>query len=123
MVRSVLLAVFLAFLFAITACSSSENSGLSPQENQGQSLFAIHCASCHSSSGGTAIVGPSLDGISTAAGGRVEGLDAGAYLTQSIVDPSAYLIEGFPDLMPRTFGQVLTSADLDALVSFLLTLK
>ena len=32
-------------------------------------------------------------------------------------------MEGFNDLMPKSFGTVLTSEELDALVAYLLTLQ
>jgi len=48
--------------------------------------------------------GPSFQGISKRAGDRVPGLSAVEYLRQSIVDPSAYMVEGFVDIMPISIG-------------------
>lgn len=49
-------------------------------------------------------------------------MDAYGYLEQSILQPSAFISPGFNDLMPKTFHQILTSEDLEALVINLLTL-
>jgi hypothetical protein len=39
---------------------------------------------------------------------------------KSIVDPSAKVTPGYPDVMPKNFGQLISSQDLNALVRFLL---
>src|SRR5687768_2029510 len=59
----------------------------------------IPCMSCHSLDG-TKIVGPSWQGLGDRAGSRVDGLSAVDYLRQSITDPSAYVVEGYDDVMP-----------------------
>lgn len=107
------------------ACSSqpAPNTDHSPQEAAGQTLFTRHCAACHSLNADTVIVGPPLAGIANQAQQRVAGMDASAYLHQSIMEPSAYLVEGFSDLMPPTLGQVLTPEEVDALVAYMLTLQ
>ncbi len=46
-------------------------------------------------------------------------LSAVEYLRQSIMDPGAYLVEGFEDKMPDITG--LSEEDIDDLVAFLLT--
>jgi len=89
----------------------------------GRALFDQHCAACHSTMGDAIIVGPSLADIATRAGQRVAGQDTITYIKTSILDPSAYVNEGFNDLMPKSFGTVLTSEELDALVAYLLTLQ
>jgi mono/diheme cytochrome c family protein len=124
--RRPLITVFILCILLV-ACSGAtagaETAPLSDDEALGEGLFRQHCASCHSTVGDTVIVGPPLAGIGTTAETRVSGMDAHAYIEQSILDPSAYLNEGFQDLMPKTFGTVLTGEELDALVAFLLTLK
>lgn len=90
---------------------------------KGAQVFARNCAACHATVPDTVIVGPSLAGIARTAATRVEGLDAQAYLRASITHPDAYLVEGFPNLMPPTFGQTLTPDELDNLIAYLLTLE
>ena len=62
------------------------------------------------------IVGPSLQGI----GSRHDE----AYIRQSILDPNAVVVEGFPaDTMPAVWGTELSGEQVDQLVAYLLTLK
>jgi len=35
---------------------------------------------------------------------------------QSIEQPSAYIVPGYPDAMPKNFGSTIAKADLDTLV-------
>lgn len=87
-------------------------------------MFSSYCARCHETGVDSVIVGPSLMGIATRASERVPGMDARAYIAQSILEPSAYMVEGFPDgLMPRELAEELTKEDVEAVVAYLLTLK
>lgn len=82
------------------------------------------CRTCHSLEPGVTLVGPSFAGIAGRAGTRVPGMSAEAYLYQSIVDPDAYVVEGFKKgQMVRDTAQRLTDAQIRDLVAFLLTLK
>ena len=95
-------------------------------EAQGSALFAGkgRCATCHSLSADTVIVGPSLAGIATHAESRVEGLSASEYLEESIVRPDAYRPSGFEDeQMDTSLAKQLTVEEVEALVAFLMTLK
>ncbi len=88
---------------------------------QGKQVFQQECAICHATVPETIIRGPSLAGIASRASTRVVGLDARGYLYTSILNPSAYLVEGFQDLMPADLGKRLTGPELDAVVAYLLT--
>lgn len=44
---------------------------------------------------------PDLAGIGALAGKRKPGMSAKAYLIESLLDPGAYLVEGYPNIMPR----------------------
>ena len=78
-------------------------------------VFADNCARCHNINGLNTVC-PDLSDV----GLRREA----AYLRQSILDPNAYIVPGFPaDVMPQNFPQILTSADVDTLVNFLLSLR
>jgi ferredoxin/cytochrome c2/succinate dehydrogenase hydrophobic anchor subunit len=82
------------------------------------------CRICHSLDPGLTLVGPSLDGVATRAASRISGLSAEEYLRQSILDPDAYVVAGFPaGQMLQNFGTLLTAEDIDNLVAFLLTLE
>lgn len=92
-----------------------------PVVAQGKQVFQQQCAICHATAPETIIRGPSLAGVAVRAAARVPGLDARNYLYTSILNPSAYVVEGFEDLMPADLGKQLTGAELDAVVAYLLT--
>jgi cytochrome c551/c552 len=115
------------------ACGGGSESG-DPATGAGRSggeIFAERilgpnpgCITCHSMDPDTTLVGPSIAGVATRAGSRVGGLSAEAYLRQSITDPSAFVVDGFDDgKMPSDLGDVLTSAEIDSVVAYLLTLE
>jgi len=84
----------------------------------------VACRICHSLRPDVVIVGPSFAGVATRAETRVPGMSAEEYLRQSILDPNAYIVEGFaPDMAPPNFAELLTDEQVDDLVAFLLTLK
>jgi len=89
---------------------------------RGKQIFAsAGCSGCHST-GSDAILGPGLGGIAQRAANRKSGMSASDYLHESIVNPTAYIVQGFSPVMPGNFGQTLTAADIDALVAYLETL-
>jgi len=97
---------------------------LTPLQSQGQAKFKTICANCHSTTPETIIVGPSLAGVALRAGDRIQGMDAEAYIRNSILDPRAYIVEGFPkNLMPTNFGEEFSQEEIDALVAYLFTLE
>jgi cytochrome c oxidase subunit 2 len=81
----------------------------------GRQLFAEGgCASCHTLADADAngTVGPNLDELSR----RDE-----AYVKQSIVNPNATVVQGFPrNVMPDDFGDRFSPEEVDALVKYLL---
>ncbi len=84
----------------------------------------VGCKLCHALEEGVVLVGPSFAGVATRASGRVAGLTAEAYLRQSILEPDAYIVEGFPTgQMPSNYGELLTEGQIEDLLAFLLTLK
>jgi len=109
-------------LLMLAGCSGGQGDGAdSALIQQGKLVFQANCSACHSTTPGVTIVGPTLAGIATRAGEIVSGLDARAYLEQSIIDPGAYLTEGFKNLMPDTYGNSISEKNLDALISYMLT--
>lgn len=82
------------------------------------------CVTCHSLEEGQVLVGPSLHGIASRAGDRVEGQSAADYIHNSIVNPNAYVVEGFQEgLMYQNYAQDLTEEQINDLVAYLLTLE
>ena len=88
---------------------------------RGRQVFTEHCTACHSTTPGLVIVGPSLAGV--AARAADSDLEASDFFRRAILTPKADIVEGFADLMPTDFEQKLAASDLDALISFLLTLE
>jgi cytochrome c553 len=86
---------------------------------------ALNCGSCHEGSLFNLFrpVGPPLDDIGLVATKRVPGMPADDYLRQSMTDPGAYLVPGYPDSMPRGIAAELSGEDLAALVAYLASLK
>lgn len=86
------------------------------------------CTSCHKIGelGESHKVGPDLSDIGWLAQGRVEGMSAETYISQSIIDPNVYLAPECPNgpclenIMPRDYAQRLTPEQQEAVVSFLL---
>ena len=82
------------------------------------------CSTCHHTDTEERLIGPGLLNISEIAGTLVPGESAEEYIRQSIVDPSAYVVEGYPDgLMPQNWGTVLSEQDIQDLIAYLFTLK
>lgn len=111
----------------LAACSTSSAVQLTPTlsalEIQGQQVYVSNCAGCHALEPDTIVIGPSLAGVATRAETRMDGYDARAYIETSILNPGAYVVDGFKDVMPKNFGKDLTSDDFNAIVAFLLTEK
>ena len=91
----------------------------------GGGVISENCVGCHTLDGSASpkaiIGGPSIQGVSERAGDRVPELSAEEYLRQSIVDPDAYIVEGFRDFMPKGLQFRLSEEDIDDLVAFMLT--
>jgi len=50
--------------------------------------------------------------------------DVVAYLRTSITHPNDFIVPGYPEsLMPQTYGEILTEAEIDDLIAYLLTLQ
>jgi glucose/arabinose dehydrogenase len=95
---------------------------------RGQTLFnngarnAPACVACHRLDEPNSL-GPSLRGLRDVAASRVRGLSAEQYVRLSILRPTAYQVAGYnAAYMPQTYGEALTSEDIDALVAFILSL-
>jgi mono/diheme cytochrome c family protein len=87
---------------------------------EGRTVFLTKgCTGCHSREGDSDIgfIGPDLTGLADRAGDRVDGLSAEEYVRQSVLDPQAYIVDGYGSQMPVL---PLDALELDALVVYLL---
>jgi cytochrome c oxidase subunit 2 len=90
----------------------------------GGGVLSGNCSGCHSLDGSEQVDNrraPTWQGISGSAGDRVPGLSGEQYLRESIVDPAAYIVEGYSDFMLKGYRFLLSEEDIDNLVVFLLT--
>jgi cytochrome c2 len=102
-----------------------------PDPKMGESIYYetasgvnAGCRICHSLTKNEKIIGPSFYGIADRAGERVPGLTAEEYLHQSIVEPNAFVVPGYPaGQMIQNFGQILTEDQIQDIIAFLMTLK
>lgn len=110
----------------VSAGGTSSAANSSDPVERGRYLFSnapAICSTCHSLQPNVVIVGPSLAGVASRAGSRVDGMSADEYLRNSIVHPSAFIVPGFQDVMQKNFGDVLTSDQINDLIAFLMTQK
>ena len=82
------------------------------------------CRICHSLEPGVVLVGPSFAGVASRAAERIPGMTTEEYLRQSILDPDAYVVEGFPaGQMVPNLDETLSEEQIEDLVAFLNTFK
>ncbi|MCA9933727.1 MAG: c-type cytochrome [Ardenticatenaceae bacterium] len=81
------------------------------------------CVTCHSLEPDVVLTGPSQYDVAVRAVGRVPGMSAEDYIHESIVNPDAYVVEGFePGVMYQNFGTELSESEINDLVAYFMTL-
>lgn len=130
---SMVLALVLVLLAACggggSTTTGTGSTGGSGDVDAGKALFArqtiganIGCITCHSLDG-SKLVGPTMKGIATRAGKEVQGESAEQYIRNAILEPNAHAPSGYAvGVMPGYKG-VLSDAQLNDLVAYLLSLK
>ena len=108
-----------------TPVSPTEAAPQGNPESGQQIAQTMGCAGCHSVDG-TTIVGPSWQGLygktETFEGGSTAVVDE-AYLRESIINPGAKVVAGFPNgVMPQDFGQKLSDEQIADLIAYILSL-
>lgn len=94
------------------------------QEPGVRAFFRHDCVKCHtveSIPNARATLGPVLDGLTERAETRVENLPAREYIRQSLLEPRAYTVEGFLDVMP-SYKSKLNEKEMEVLLDWLMTL-
>jgi mono/diheme cytochrome c family protein len=82
------------------------------------------CHVCHEVDSMEELIAPSLMHLASTAGGRVEGVSAEYYIRGAILRPSERIVPSVkPGIMPTTYEQSLTQAQLNDLVAYLMTLE
>jgi len=84
----------------------------------------VPCSTCHYTEHHQGILlGPNLGGLGNRAGSRVSGLSAEEYLYEALLNPDAYVVEGFPPhTMNQGYPDRLSEKQIDDIVAYLLTL-
>ncbi len=78
------------------------------------------CIACHRL-GAANNVAPSYEGIAQRAAERRPPMPAAAYIYESIVNPSAYIVDGYPNSMIQNFATQLSDRELGDIIAYLLT--
>ena len=136
---SVFLAVAISLVIAFISISSpapSPREADDPSAYEAQVALALRDASaskgeelvetfacniCHVKAGGH--VAPEFAGIAERAGKRRAPLPAADYLYESIVNPGAFLADGYSNSMPANFAARLTAQDIGHIIAYLLSLS
>ncbi len=132
--RLTLSAIVLLGSLSLAGCGSEGGHGPGDAA-RGQQLFVsealgsngsgFSCLSCHSvTPGEPSSIGPNLSDVGVRAASVVPGKSAEQYLHEAIVDPDAYLADGYQEgIHPRDYRRTLTSSQISDLVAYLLTLR
>ena len=97
-----------------------------------EAMTRTGCNSCHVTTGlplvDAAMLGPDQTNLGAIAASRREGYSAEEYLRESIVEPSAFIVEECPlgqclQVMPENYGDLLSDAEINAIVAYLLSLR
>lgn len=114
---------------ALSAVASGQETASGDPE-RGRQLFregingAPPCASCHQTVEGSGFsLGPNLAGIASRASTRIPEIIAEDYLRASILEPGAYVVSGYRNIMYPNYAAHLSSQDVADLIAFLLTLE
>jgi mono/diheme cytochrome c family protein len=106
---------------------SLEGGNVTPEQlvKAGEGIFKGKgtCEICHQV-GQKGTRAPDLAGIGAAAAKRKPGMSGTAYIVESLLDPGAYLVEGYPNIMPKVDRPPigLNRSEIWALTAFLQSL-
>tara|TARA_Y100000590_G_scaffold282766_1_gene318109 strand:- start:1308 stop:2324 length:1017 start_codon:yes stop_codon:yes gene_type:complete len=101
-------------------------AALDTPEARGEQLYQTQgCIGCHSLDGAI-VVGPSWLNLY----GRQEQLEDGTsviadedYIRNSILYPADQIVDGFQNLMPANYGEILSENDIEDIIAFIKTIK
>lgn len=136
---SALLAAFV-FLFIFEFITATDNPVFTPQvldesayedeviallaeaePQNGEALVVEYdCVACHREGAKNGIA-PPFAGIAARAASRRPPLSAASYIYESILYPTAYVVEGFSGAMPQNYPSRLTERQLGDIIAYLLS--
>jgi cytochrome c2 len=88
-----------------------------------QPRAGIACTGCHRVDSDDRLIGPGLMSVGIRAQTRVAGQSAQEYIRTSIIDPSAYIVEGYANLMPKNWKTVFSEQQVNDVVAYLISLS
>lgn len=89
--------------------------------SEGETLIEeFNCIACHVL--GDNSIAPRFQGLADRAGDRRPALSAEQYLFESIVDPGAFLVEGYANAMPANYAERLGREEIGHIIAYLRTL-
>jgi cytochrome c len=127
--------VLMVLSLVLVACGGGSDGSSGPDPDRGKDLYnrstlgkksAEGCATCHNydESEGEEEDAPYTAGTATKAATRVPGLSAEEYIHESIINPDAYVVEGWEaGDMYAEWAEDLSEQQIDDLVAYLLTEK
>ena len=83
-------------------------------------LTQFGCAACHIT-GAANNIAPAFTGIAERAAERRPPLTAEAYIYESIIHPTAYLVESYAPSMAQDYRERLSDSELGDIIAYLLT--
>ena len=81
-------------------------------------VTTLSCVVCHVT-GADVGIAPPFDGLTEHAADRRPPLSAASYIYESIIDPTAFVVEGYAGAMPENF-KTLSDKDLGDILAYLL---
>lgn len=135
--KTVLLTMIVLVLSAIvlTACGGASDGPVIGDAANGEALYnratlgkksSAGCVSCHNfdASKGDESGAPYTAGTATRAESRVPGFSSEEYIQESILNPDAYVVDGFvAGVMYQSWGEDLNEQEIADLVAYILTEK
>lgn len=88
-------------------------------ENADVAISKYVCIACHQA--GSNQLAPSWVGLAARAASERPPLTAAAYIYESIVDPAAFIVEGYNDVMPHDYRTRMSQQELADILAYLLS--
>ena len=80
------------------------------------------CIGCHATDPNQKLTGPTWHNVGDTAVTRVPGESPAQYFYESITNPNAHVVDGYPaNIMPQTFKDMMTPQELAEMVAYLLS--
>lgn len=127
--RSLFIFSLLCAALIISGCAPASATASTGRPAYGELIYrqgkdkAPACINCHALEGDDFSLGPNMVGFKNRVGAELKsGQTIEQYLHESIVDPNAYLVSGYRNIMYGLYAQDLSEQDINDLIAFILSL-